>query len=189
MDDSAYAKNAQPEQSHVEGQSYAVELLRDPRFFLTGLAAPAEDEYAYGDKDEREGGVGEHEPQEVRDLHLIVCEQIKVLRIAYGGHHAAEVGCDGEHYQGEHQLFVVTELTEHGEGKGDDGHEGDVVCEEHRKEECKYHEQHRDASCGLYFREEFGGQVVEGADPYHGADGEHKAEQDRQHAEIDVADV
>ena len=120
------------------------------RLLLRVLWNSAKERDRAHEQHERCCGIRQHEQQEVGESHVRCAVEVKVLRVADGREHAAEVRGDGHHDHGEACMAWGIERAQRQQGEGDERHEGDVVRDEHAREEGEERECEREASGSAY---------------------------------------
>ena len=91
-------------------------------------------------QNQRNQRVGEHEPDKRSHAHAAFAVEVKVLRVADGGQHTAEVGCDGlhtDHRNQERAASICAQTAQYDEREGNKGQQGNIVGDEHTSEKAQ----------------------------------------------------
>ena len=133
--------------------------------------------------------IGKHDPQKTGKAHAGKTVKIKILRVADGGEHTAQVGGNGlQDDNKNHQLFLSCN-RENQYGKRDKGDQGDIIGDKHAHKKTQEYKNARKLSCIFCFRQYEYGQLLKKTDFLEAVHHTHQGKKKGEDAEIYIGKV
>ena len=153
---------------------------------------PADQRCPSQQQEQRDQGVGQHKKHKSPDAHATFSVKIEVLWVADGGQHTAKVCRDGLHTDHRDQkgaADIRSQTAQNHERKGNEGQQGNIVGDEHASEKAQSDQYQRQLKGAVGAGQQCPAQFIKKALPPQPGHDRHQGKQDRQRAQVDVAEI
>ena len=143
-------------------------------------------------QEQRDQSVGQHKKHKFPDAHAAFSVKIEVLRVADGGQHTAKVCRNGLHTDHRDQkgaADIRSQTAQDHERKGNEGQQGNIVGDEHASEKAQPDQYQRQLKGAVGAGQQCPAQSIKKALPPQPGHDRHQGKQDRQRAQVDVAEI